>query len=122
MICLSVPVLLVVLLLLPPTSGRLQVRWSPAGDYKVLVDGQVWLTSAPTALHCNGQHHSTADRTLKLISPPDVGQKAYDKLGFSNVTLVKYGMRNVEQQLVASVREYEDQDAAVFAQVSRDVL
>ena len=69
-------------------------------------------------VHCNGAHHSTSDGSLKMIGDPVSGLRQSDKLGGSNVTVMKYGMRDAEQQLVASFREYDDISAAVFSQVS----
>ncbi len=102
----------------PLASGSLKVAWTAEGDYTVLVDGVAWLKSAPTTLQCSGQHHSTADATLKPTTPPSPApQPAFDKLGWSNVTRVEYGMRDTYQTLVASVRTYKDIEAAVFSQV-----
>ena len=96
--------------------GDMRVDTQPDGSYEVVVNTEAWLRSGPTTFQANGMHHSTANKTLKMIGEPWTGS-GRDRLGDWSTMTYPYGVHDGPEQLRAHVRTYKNVPAVVFSQV-----
>ena len=98
------------------SNALLRVQVHPDGGYVVLRNGEEWLTSGPTGLHCGGQWFSTS---------PDVGQmpltatgmhasQGHDALG--GFTAVRLSWIAGAAPFQTAIRVYQAQPIVVFSQ------
>ncbi|MBV9850127.1 MAG: hypothetical protein JO250_10680 [Armatimonadetes bacterium] len=97
-------------------NALLRVRVHQDGGYSVLRDGDEWLTSAPTALHCGGQWYSAQPGAGQMLLKPTGTQRAggHDALGEFISYQQAWDAGGTEFQ--TSIRVYRGSPTVVFAQ------
>lgn len=93
-------------------APRMSVRVAADASYTVILDGDVWLASAPTSVTVGGVTYTSADGSLVYKGATDTSGS--DGYGSYTGTTVEWSAEGL--QFVTAVRNYASPNIVVFSQ------